>query len=207
MGPNCLFWATFWDWPTNYYPRGVIGSTVGAYPGGAGSNPFEGEWALFFLIPSALSVVFSDTLPPTQRRSLQMLDVAVPQIGVGVFHAWLFRGGAGGWVSGVFVSTDARRAYFRGVIGSTVGEYPRGAGSNPVEGNGHFFFLIPPALSFVFLWHIHTYTHTHARTHTGTHTLSDPRTQVHKDTHVCTSTYTHTSTHTHTHVYADLPFV
>ena len=27
------------------------------------------------------------TLRPTQRRSLQMLDVAVPQIGVGVFHA------------------------------------------------------------------------------------------------------------------------
>ena len=30
---------------------------------------------------------FFDTLRPTQRRSLQMLDVAVPQIGVGVFHA------------------------------------------------------------------------------------------------------------------------
>ena len=30
---------------------------------------------------------FSDTPRPTQRRSLQMLGVAVPQIGVGVFHA------------------------------------------------------------------------------------------------------------------------
>ena len=29
--------------------------------------------------------------------------------------------------------------YPRGVIGSTVGAYPRGTGSNPVEGNGHFF--------------------------------------------------------------------
>ena len=39
----------------------------------------------------------------------------------------------------------------RGVIGSTVGAYPRGTGSNPVEGNGHFFSLVPSALSFVFL--------------------------------------------------------
>ena len=36
--------------------RGVIGSTVGAYPRGTGSN--RGEWALFPLIPSALSFVF-----------------------------------------------------------------------------------------------------------------------------------------------------
>ena len=51
----------------------------------------------------------------------------------------------------MFVSNDARRPYPRGVIGSTVGVYPRGTGSNPVEGNGHFFPLIPSALSFVFL--------------------------------------------------------
>ena len=31
----------------------------------------RGEWALFPLIPSALSLSFSDTPPPTQRRSLQ----------------------------------------------------------------------------------------------------------------------------------------
>ena len=29
--------------------------------------------------------------------------------------------------------------HLRGAIGSTVGAYPRGTGSNPVEGNGHFF--------------------------------------------------------------------
>ena len=88
---------------------------------------------------SSIFRLFSDTLRPTQRRSLQMLDVVVPQIGVAVFHAWLFRGGADGRVSRVFVSTDARRPYPRGVIGSMVGTYPRGTGSNPVEGNGHFF--------------------------------------------------------------------
>ena len=89
-----------------------------------------------------------------------MLDVAVPQTGVGVFHAWLFRGGADGWVSKVFVSTDARRPYPRGVIRSTVGAYPRGTGSNPVEGNGHSPPPppIPSALSFVFLWHTPTHT-------------------------------------------------
>ena len=54
-------------------------------------------------------------------------------------------------MSEVFVSTDARRACSRGVIGSTMGAYPTGAGSNPVEGNGHFFSLMPSALSFVFL--------------------------------------------------------
>ena len=42
-------------------------------------------------------------------------------------------------MSKVFVSTDARRPFPRGVIGSTVGAYPRGTGSNPVEGNGHLF--------------------------------------------------------------------
>ena len=39
----------------------------------------------------------------------------------------------------VFVSTDARRACSRGVIGSMMGAYPRGTGSSPIEGNGHFF--------------------------------------------------------------------
>ena len=42
-------------------------------------------------------------------------------------------------MSEVFVSTDARRACSHGVIGSTMGAYPRGTGSNPVEGNGHLF--------------------------------------------------------------------
>ena len=39
----------------------------------------------------------------------------------------------------MFHSTDARRACRRGAIGSTMGAYPRDTGSNPVEGNGHFF--------------------------------------------------------------------
>ena len=51
----------------------------------------------------------------------------------------------------MFVSTDARRPYPRGVIGSTVGAYPRDTGSNPVEGEWALFSLIPSALSFVFL--------------------------------------------------------
>ena len=32
-----------------------------------------------------------------------------------------------------------RRPYPCGVVGTTVGVCPRGTGSNPVEGNGHFF--------------------------------------------------------------------
>ena len=64
--------------------RGVIGSTMGAYPRDTGSNPGEGIGHFFPSYCHLLS--FSDTPRPTQRRSLQMLDVAVPQIGVGVFH-------------------------------------------------------------------------------------------------------------------------
>ena len=61
-------------------------------------------------------------------------------------------------MSKVFVSTDARRAYPRGVIGSTVGAYPRGTGSNPVEGNGHFF----PAYRQL---HLSSFSDTHTHTH------------------------------------------
>ena len=39
----------------------------------------------------------------------------------------------------MFVLTDTISGCSRGVIGSTVGAYPRGTGSNPVERNGHFF--------------------------------------------------------------------
>ena len=52
--------------------------------------------------------------------------------------------------------------YLRGVIGSTVGAYPRGTGSNPVEGNGHFF----PSYRQLYLSSFsdtHTHTHTHTR--------------------------------------------
>ena len=77
-----------------------------------------------------------------------------------LWHTYI-HDGAGGWVSEVFVSTDARRAYPRGVIGSTMGTYPRGTGSNPVEGNGHFF---PHTVSSIFrlsMTHVHTHIHKH----------------------------------------------
>ena len=80
-------------------------------------------------------------------------------------------------MSEVFVSTDARRAYLRGVIGSTVGTYPRGTGSNPVEGNGHFFPSYRQLYRSSFSdtrthTHTHARTHAHTHTHTHTHTLS-----------------------------------
>ena len=69
-------------------------------------------------------------------------------------------------MSEVFVSTDARRACRRGEIRSTMGAYPRATGSNPVEGNGHFF----PSYRQLYLssfsdTHTHTHTHTRARAH------------------------------------------
>ena len=66
------------------------------------------------------------------------------------------------WVSKVFVSTDARRPYSRGVIRSTVGTYPRGTGSNPVEGNGHFF----PSYRQLYL---SSFSDTHERAHVRSH--------------------------------------
>ena len=69
------------------YPRGVIGSMVGAYPRGTDSNPIGGNRHFFPSYRQLYLSSFSDTLSPTQQRSLQMLGVAVPQIVVGVFHA------------------------------------------------------------------------------------------------------------------------
>ena len=66
---------------------GAIGSTMGAYPRDTGSNPVEGNGHFFPSYRQLYLSSFFDTLRPTQRRSLQMLGVAVPQIGVGVFHA------------------------------------------------------------------------------------------------------------------------
>ena len=182
-------------------PRSVIGGTVGAYPRGTGSksNPVEGSRD-FSLIPPALSFVFlwhaSDG--PTQWRSLQMPDVAVPQIGVGpgVFHAWLFHDGAGGWVSEVFVSTDARRACPRSVIGSTVGasQYPRGTGSNPVEGHGHF----SPSYCQLYL---SSFSDTHPVEGNG-HFFPSYR-QLYLASFF--DTHTHTHTHTHTLVVHNIP--
>ena len=75
---------------------GVIGSTMGAYPRDTGSNPVEGNGHYFPSYRQLYLSSFSDTPRPTQRRSLQMLGVAVPQIGVGVFHARLFHDRADG---------------------------------------------------------------------------------------------------------------
>ena len=69
-------------------PRSVIGSMVSAYTRGTGSNPVEGNGHFF---PGSYRQLYcsslSGTLRQTQRRSLQMPDVMVPQIGVGVLHA------------------------------------------------------------------------------------------------------------------------
>ena len=59
----------------------------------------------------------------------------------------VFHDGAGGCVSGVFVLNDARRTCSRGVIGSTMGVYPRGTGLNPARGMGTFF---PHAVGSIF---------------------------------------------------------
>ena len=113
-------------------------------------------------------------------------------------------------VSDVFVSTDARRAWYRNVIGSTMGAYPRGTGLNPVEGNGHFF----PSCRQLYLrlslmhthtraqTHAHTRTHTHTHTHAKTHTRADAHTRTHK--HICMHKHTHTHKHKHTHTHIDL---
>ena len=66
----------------------------------------------------------------------------------------------------MFHSTDARRACRRGAIGSTMGAYPRDTGSNPVEGNGHFF----PSYRQLYLssfFDTHTHTHAHISTDAG----------------------------------------
>ena len=108
-------------------------------------------------------------------------------------------------VSDVFVSTDARRACYHIVIGSTMGAYPRGTGSNPVEGNGHFF----PSCRQLYhrLSLIHTHTHARADAHAHTHARADADAHTHictqKHTHTCGCTHTDTQTHmhaqTHTH--------
>ena len=66
----------------------------------------------------------------------------------------------------MFASTDVRRAYPRGVIGSTVVAYPRGTGWNPIGGIGTYF---PHTVSSIFRLSL-THTHTHTNTHTACHT-------------------------------------
>ena len=118
------------------------------------------------------------------------------------------------------VLTDARRACSRGVLGSTMGTYPRarGAGSNPVEGNGHSFaHTVRSIFRFPADTHKHTLslslTHTHARacahTHTHTHTHTHPRIPSramgtffpHTVSSIFRLSLTHT-THAHRHTHA-----
>ena len=105
-----------------------------------------------------------------------MLDVAVPQIEVGrsVFMHDCFAVELTGECLKCSFRLTRGGAYLRGVIGSTEGAYPRGTGSNPVEGNGHFF---PHTVGSIFhlsltRTHTHTQTHAHAHTHTHAHTLA-----------------------------------
>ena len=116
-----MFVSTDARWP---FPRSVIGSTVGAYPRGTGSNPVE-ENGHFF--PHTISSIFRLSLTHTHTHSWSvfMHDCFAVEL-TGECLKCSFRLTRGG-------------PYLRGVIGSTVGAYPRGTGSNPVEGNGHFF--------------------------------------------------------------------
>ena len=70
----------------------------------------------------------------------------------------------------------------------------RDTGFNPVNGNGHFFFM-PSALFSSFCdTHTHTHTHTHRHTHTHTHT--------HIHTHPPSHTHKHTQKrHSYEHFY------
>ena len=145
-----FFFLTHAHTHTHMQARTHTHTHVGAYPIGRGSNPVEGKGHFFPHIVGSIFRLSLTRFIRLWRRSLQMLDVAVPQIGVGVFHAWLFRGGADGWVTKVFVSTDATRP------GERVSQRHR---FESRRGKRALFSLIPSALSFVFLWH----THTHAR--------------------------------------------
>ena len=98
----------------------------------------RGEWALFLSCRQLYLSSFSDTHTHTRAHTQTQT------------HTHTHR-----WVTKVFVLTDTRRPYPRSVIGSTVGAYPRGPGSNPVEGNGHFF---PHTVGSIFRLSL---THTH----------------------------------------------
>ena len=62
-------------------------------------------------------------------------------------------------------------------------------GSNPVEGKGTFF-LIPSALSFVFLWHTHAHARARTHTHTHTHTHARARARVRTRMRPCAQGHT-----------------
>ena len=125
----------------------TIGSTMGAYPSGTGSNPVERNGHFF---PHAVSSIFRLSLTRFVRLSggpCRCLTSRSRRRELECFFAWLFHDGAGGWVSEVFISTAARHACPHGVIGSTMGAYITGTGSNPLEGIAHFS---PHAVSSIF---------------------------------------------------------
>ena len=82
-------------------------------------------------------------------------------------------------------SADARRTCRRGAIGSTMGAYPRDTGSNPVEGNGHFF----PSYRQLYLSSFFD-THTRARTRALSRSKErqNPRLQIEMQTKQNTTT-------------------
>ena len=190
------------------HPHDVIGSTVGARPGGTCSSPVERNghflpwWCQLHLSP------FSNKLRPTQRRSLQMPDVAVSQIGVGVFHAWF-------WLT-TELAGERLKCLFRltrSVPPSLCNRKHGGRVSRRYrleyrQGKWALFSLVPSSPAFIFLCHTHThshthtYTRTHARAHTHTHTHKDTHTQTHTHTHTQAHTYTPMHTYTHAHIVA-----
>ena len=69
--------------------------------------------------------------------------------------------------------------YLRCVIGSTVGVYLRGTGSNPVNGNGHFF---PSSRQLYLSSFSDTHLHMGARTRVHAHVIKH---NVHVFIHNC----------------------
>ena len=107
----------------------------------------------------------------------------------------------GGWVSEVLVSTATRRACSRGVIRSTMGAYPRGTGSDPRRGEGHFF----PSYRQLYLSSFSdTHTHTHTCMHACMHTYTHVRACTHIHVHM---THTHMQTNKQTNTPQSLPVI
>ena len=99
------------------------------------------KYSLVLLVVQGICLALSfhcDTHTHTHTNTYKYTQT---HIGVGVFRnaCLCFTMELVGECLKCFASTDARRACCRGVIGSTMGAHPRGTGSNPVEGNGHFF--------------------------------------------------------------------
>ena len=142
--------------------RGVTGKHYGRVSQRYKFESRRGQWALFSLIPSALSFVFlwhasSDSAevladawrssPADRSWSVSCMIVSGSSWRVSVWSVF---------------STDTRRACRRGVIESTIptmGAYPRGTGSNPVEGNGYFF---PSCRQLYLSSFSDTHTHRHS---------------------------------------------